>query len=675
MAHIDIGQNSVLNLYSDVEVSDGLQVAFSSAAAQYNYFSKRLVKQYTGMSYVYRNGVVKIQDTPQVVARANYISFNNPSFESKPIYARITDYQYVNNATVKITYAIDWFQTFMFDVSYRSCQIQREHLSDADWAKAVANPWRHDILELETGENFHFTEDDRPQISTKERVHYLQCPDDSTDCYVMLALSPFSFDVTPPEDIDPDNPPRTPEDDLGTWLRLFTFHNIDTALADDDFNQIVVRADDVRDGLPAALNIYIFKINVPYQSIFTGMNDSWQVPKMMIDGVLDDLTAMGRTSQIVALYYAPKATVRAFLGDSDTAKNIFSVDNINARTCIASNPKMKRFPFSYLTVESPSGNRKEFHYEKFADPTNQIDFYLLGSFNGFPFLSLVPYNYGQGNPSAGGVFDKTGFNITERLDYAEVPQLSYTTDGFLSYISSQYQQAQVNQSTPVQLARMGEFMGGAATAAASLAPTLAGGALNGLTASGALSDTRPVGAGMAALGSTLSNVSQGDNSKAGAAAGAAMMAHAVASNLSDANVRSAMGANIGLGSPIYNFDTERSLYDNDIYHAGTAGGFPAYKLARFYYQFYFKTLTPAWTEIVDNYFNAFGYNSGRIGIPRIVNFIHGGGDQPHFVTYDGAPTTYVKTTDCHVISTMMPVSLDIEALFNAGCRFIKGDGR
>lgn len=665
MAHIDIGQNSVLNLYSNVEVSEGLQVAFSSAAAQYNYFSRRLVKQYTGMSYVYRNGVVKIQDTPQVVARANYISFNNPSFESKPIYARITDYQYVNNATVKITYAIDWFQTFMFDVSYRSCQIQREHLSDADWAKAVANPWRHDILELETGENFHFTEDDRPQISTNERVHYLQCPDDSPECYIMLALSPFSFSYNVGD--------KTPEADMYNWLKGFK-NNIAEKLASDDFGQLVVRADDVLDGLPASLNIYIFKADDVYQSLFTDMDEAWSVPKKRLDGVLDDLTAMGRTSQIVALYYAPKATVRAFLGGSDTAKNVFSIDNLNARTCNASNPKMKRFPFSYLTVESPSGNRKEFHYEKFAAADNSIDFYLLGSFNGFPFLSLVPYNYGQGNPSA-TIFDKTGFNITERLDYAEVPQLSYTTDGFLSYISSQYQQAQANQSTPVQLARMGEFMGGAATAAASLAPTLAGGALNGLTASGALSDTRPVGAGMAALGSTLSNVSQGDNSKAGAAAGAAMMAHAIASNFSDANVRSAMGANVGLGSPIYNFDTERSLYDNDIYHAGTAGGFPAYKLARFYYQFYFKTLTPAWTEIVDNYFNAFGYNSGRIGIPRVVNFIHGSGDQPHFVTYDGAPTTYVKTTDCHVISTMMPVSQDIEALFNAGCRFIKGDGR
>lgn len=666
MAHIDIGQNSVLNLYSDVEVSDGLQVAFSSAAAQYNYFRKRLVKQYTGMSYVYRNGVVKIQDTPQVVAKANYISFNNPSFESKPIYARITDYQYVNNATVKITYAIDWFQTFMFDVSYRSCQIQREHLSETDWTKAVANPWRHDILELETGENFHFTEDDRPQISTKERVHYLQCPDDSPECYIMLALSPFSFSYNIGD--------KTPEADMFNWLKGFK-NNIADKLANDDFGQLVVRADDVLDGLPASLNIYIFKADDVYQSLFTDMDGAWSVPKTRIDGVLDDLTAMGRTSQIVALYYAPKATVRAFLGGSDTAKNIFSVDNLNARTCNASNPKMKRFPFSYLTVESPSGNRKEFHYEKFADPANQIDFFLLGSFNGFPFLSLVPYNYGQGNPSAGGVFDKTGFDITERLDYVEMPQLSYTTDGFLTYISSQYQLAQANQSTPVQLARMGEFMSGAATAAASLAPTLAGGALNGLTASGALSDTRPVGAGMTALGSTLSNVSQGDNSKAGAVAGAAMMAHAVASNFSDANVRAAMGANVGLGSPIYNFDTERSLYDNDIYHAGTAGGFPAYKLGRFYYQFYFKTLTPAWTEIVDNYFNAFGYNSGRIGIPRVVNFIHGDGDQPHFVTYDGAPTTYVKTTDCHVISTMMPVSQNIEALFNAGCRFIKGDGR
>ena len=222
------------------------------------------------------------------------------------------------------------------------------------------------------------------------------------------------------------------------WLRGFK-NNIAEKLASDDFGQLVVRADDVLDGLPASLNIYIFKADDVYQSLYTDMDEAWSVPKKRLDGVLDDLTAMGRTSQIVALYYAPKATVRAFLGGSDTAKNIFSVDNLNARTCNASNPKMKRFPFSYLTVESPSGNRKEFHYEKFADPTNQIDFYLLGSFNGFPFLSLVPYNYGQGNPSAGGVFDKTGFDITERLDYAEVPQLSYTTDGFLSYISSQYQ--------------------------------------------------------------------------------------------------------------------------------------------------------------------------------------------------------------------------------------------
>lgn len=669
MAHIDIGQNSVLNLYSDVEITGGLQVAFSSPKQQYNYFNKRRTKQYTGMSYVYRNGVVKIQDAPQAVAKANYISFNNPSFESKPIYARIVDYQYVNNATVRIVYAVDWFQTFMFDVHYRFCQILREHLSEADWAKATANPWAHDILELETPENFSFSEEDRPHINTVDGPNYMQVPDDSADCYVIAALSPFSFEINE----DPEVDGHTPERDMHNWLQGFEFTSIEDALTSDNFEQIAVSADSEyasSDGLPEPINLYIFSINNVYSSVFD-LNTDWErgegSRKTRLAGLLDNLTAMSRTSQLVSLYYVPKAVVRAFLGGSETTKNVAKVTDLASRCTQGSNPKLKRFPFSYLTVETPSGVRKEYHYERFNNPASQLDFYLLGSYNAAPFLSLVPFNYGYGNPGA-VYMGKDGFNLAERVDYMEIPQLGYTVDGFLTYMSSYYQQAQQNMSTPTQLARMGEFLGGAATLAGSLAPTLAGGLMPSSMPvdSSALSKS---------ISNALGNAVMGQDSTVGAVAGAAAMGHALSSQLNDLNVREVMGGDTQLGSPIYDYSTEKSLYDNDIYHPGTAGGYPAYKLARFYFQFYFRTITPAWAEIVDNFFNAFGYNSGRIGIPRVCNFIAGSGEQPHFVTYDGAPTTYVKTTDAHVISNLKPASDYIEALFNAGCRFINGDGR
>jgi hypothetical protein len=238
-------------------------------------------------------------------------------------------------------------------------------------------------------------------------------------------------------------------------------------------------------------------------------------------------------------------------------------------------------------------------------------------------------------------------------------------------MSGLYQQAMQNQSVPNQRARMVEFAGGALAVAKGLGGTLAG----GLTPN------------------SMPNAAMGGN-MISAMGGASAAAHAIGSQVHDANIIENMGGKtflsspLGLlssylasplgtflGSPAYDYRTEKALYDNDIYHPGTAGGFPAYRLQRFYFQFFFVTLNDAWTQLVDTYFNAFGYRSGRIGIPRIVNFIKGTGEQPHFTTYDGAPTTYVQTTDARVISTMQPVSQYIQGMLNAGCRFINGNGR
>ena len=136
----------------------------------------------------------------------------------------------------------------------------------------------------------------------------------------------------------------------------------------------------------------------------------------------------------------------------------------------------------------------------------------------------------------------------------------------------------------------------------------------------------------------------------------------------------AMATMRGTG-PIYDYGAEKATYIADQYVAGGGSGYLTYRFRNLYFSLYFITLNDAMTQTVDDYFNAFGYNSGRIGVPRICNFIKSSGDAPHFVEIDDGPATYVKTGDMHVVSNLKPASDYIEALFNAGCRFIKGDGR
>lgn len=57
----------------------------------------------------------------------NYIMFQNQSNNGKWYYAFITDYEFVSQNCTIITYQLDVFQTYLFDFSFQSTYIEREH--------------------------------------------------------------------------------------------------------------------------------------------------------------------------------------------------------------------------------------------------------------------------------------------------------------------------------------------------------------------------------------------------------------------------------------------------------------------------------------------------------------------------------------------------------------------
>ena len=146
--------NSTISLYSGVEIDNDEQLVFSSLAGQNAYFINKRVLAEAPCTVVRKTGALRIEVSPaSILNGCNYISFINPMFENKTIYARIIDYDYINNECVEITYAIDYWQTWMFDVQFEDTYIEREHLSEEDWNKAEQNPYDPTIYEFRTDEN------------------------------------------------------------------------------------------------------------------------------------------------------------------------------------------------------------------------------------------------------------------------------------------------------------------------------------------------------------------------------------------------------------------------------------------------------------------------------------------------------------------------------------------
>lgn len=103
-------------------------LTFTSQAAQFAYFYSKRVKYITANSYQRTmKGTLRIACSMDEAIECNYLYFNNRLHEDKIIYAFITGWEYVNEETTEISYEIDVFQTFWYDVRLLDVFVEREH--------------------------------------------------------------------------------------------------------------------------------------------------------------------------------------------------------------------------------------------------------------------------------------------------------------------------------------------------------------------------------------------------------------------------------------------------------------------------------------------------------------------------------------------------------------------
>ncbi len=145
MAYIQ--PNSDIVLFRNIKLDSAYEntIYFSSRGAQESYFfsNDKVLQHLTAYSYRRTmDNTIKVKLPVGTVAQSTYMAFKNTSYENKWFYCFIADYNYVNDNTTEIVYAIDIMQTFFIgDCTLNQCYVEREHaVDDTVGANRVPEP-------------------------------------------------------------------------------------------------------------------------------------------------------------------------------------------------------------------------------------------------------------------------------------------------------------------------------------------------------------------------------------------------------------------------------------------------------------------------------------------------------------------------------------------------------
>lgn len=650
-----IKESSKVTLYSGVDITSGLQIAFQTRANQNAYFTSKIFstpKANANFSYLRRTGKIKIGIGVADASKCDYMSFINPAFENKRFYAKIVNYEYVNNTTTEITYAIDYFQTFMFDVKYEQGVIEREHMSETDYQKSVENPWRRDVYELTTAEDFKVSKemeeiyqrgDMSDFIGSDSTVGFVNYPEHQLEgnAYSSMILQIADFDTSEFTDIATD------------------FYNYFDMIVNS--SGVVIR--DIYSGIipgrPTAVPLQIGRGYGIYQ-----INGTSNSSLKKFSDALNWLTFHGLDGQIIGAFQIDDSAWDAYIYQGVQSASFF----VNPKTYNVHNKKLLRFPYQYLRVYNNEGDCKEYKFEMFntqtlVDGSYTVDagFKYVALFDGPPMVSLIPYGY-----------KRTSLNQEERIDCHQIPQIGYTTDAYLAFLASQYNMNIANRTDSLSEDLNSLVDSRAAKSANS----------NGLGVSTDwLSSMRNQLASMGnAVGSALSGDVSGMTKD--------LMGVSAYSPREEASLWKSGGNYVYSGY----FAPAEAAYVADKYNPGSTNGTLGYYLKGSTNGHYSDdtygpgTFTIERVKLLDNflavfdtYLNGFGHNSGRYGRPRICAYMTDNTDSasaanvPHFAPYFGKMVTYIKTANMHVDHTIAEVASSIEEMFNTGVQFLKGE--
>ena len=123
-------QTNLRLLKNPNNLSNQNQLTFASATTQYNYFNGLTKLSVDDFTYQRKDYIIRYNACIDDILDYNYVMYQNDAYGNKWFYAYITNMRYVNDNLTEITIKTDFFQTFQFDITYKSSFIEREHVND-----------------------------------------------------------------------------------------------------------------------------------------------------------------------------------------------------------------------------------------------------------------------------------------------------------------------------------------------------------------------------------------------------------------------------------------------------------------------------------------------------------------------------------------------------------------
>ena len=385
-----ITPNSKVKLIKNpLKLDSNNEITFTNATAQYNYFTSLPKLEFDSLTYVRKDGVLRIPTdetgvgtTYEKLLQYNFCMYQNTYFGNKWFYAFITDITWINPSLTEIKLETAYFQTWQFDLVYANSFIEREHVNDDTIGI-------HTIPEdVETGDYIY------QNISGLSAADNF--PNYLSKYYFVIALSDWPFGTA--------TPPSRQYNGLFSGFRYLAFNNIQ----------------------------YLYSFIVDLQNETTGdpINSIFVVPEFIADLEDSDFEVIvtGKTWQAA---WVPES-LHALTMSSDI--RLADVHTLGT-SYSPKNNKLLCYPYRCIVINNNAGSSSEYRYEWFFNketignyPT--CKFRIKGIISPGCGIKIYPLDY---NETAAKTSDSPNYNYS--IDGGKLPTCSWWNDTYTNWLT------------------------------------------------------------------------------------------------------------------------------------------------------------------------------------------------------------------------------------------------
>ena len=366
-------------------------INFANLQAQTSYFNSLPNLRDIGnddYTYVRANKSIQVDIPYDDIIGYNYLFYTNTGFTNKTYYCFITGMKYINENATEIYIETDVLQTWMFDITYHPCYIEREHVSDDTVGK-------HTVPEgLDTGDYI---------INAVDYV----CYDVNTD--IIVAVSDINIQGSD-----------------SSYLKYFTNNCFGRVFQGEYY--------------------FLFTGNNKYQEAknfivmydLAGKGDAVSSVFMIPGTMTNKLTnKTNYTIPFTNTYTGSSVTVSYYIFSNVGAISIETDKQVSINTTIngytPKNNKLFVYPYNCLEVTNNNGGDVIYQYEQFIN--NQPRFNVYGVVTPGCSIRLVPLYYNKLNEHQLPTQDGILYGYNDGLNLGKLPVGSWKSDVYINWLT------------------------------------------------------------------------------------------------------------------------------------------------------------------------------------------------------------------------------------------------